>query len=77
MQRDVVVRPLWDNGPVLIGGNTVYLAFGIMGSQENLSKHMPTGSVEIGDTPKLDTSIDANLAEGGNYTTIFSKVISQ
>ena len=38
-------------------------------------KNGSTGSVEIGDTQKFDTSIDGNLAENGDSAPIFSKVI--
>ena len=61
----------------MIGDTTVYPACGIMGSLEILNKHGSTGSVEIGDTQKFDTSIDEHLAKDGDPTSIFSKVIGQ
>ena len=76
-EKDVVVRPPWDTGPVLIGGTNVYLACGIMGSLEILNKHGSTGSMEIGDTQNFGTSIDENLAEDGDSTTISSKAIGR
>ena len=48
-----------------------------MGIQEIISKHGSTGSTEIGDTQKLDISIDESLAKNGDYMPIFSKVIRQ
>ena len=75
--RRVVVRSPRDNGPVLIGGKTIYPSCGIMGSSGILNKHGSTGYVEIGDTHKFDTSIDGDLAEYGCYATIFSKLIGQ
>ena len=65
------------NSSVMIGDTTVYPACGIMGSLEILNKHGSTGSVEIGDTQKFDTSIDENLDKDGDPTSIFSKVIGQ
>ena len=59
--------------PVLIGGNTVSPTR--TGIQEIVSIHGSIGSGEIGDTQKFDTSIDGNLAQNGDSTTIFSKVI--
>ena len=72
---NIAARSPQENGPVLIGGTTIFPTCGIMGSQEILSKHGSTGSVEIGDTQKLDTSVDGNLAKNGDSTPTFSKVI--
>ena len=72
---NVSVRSLRMNSPVMIGGTTVYPACGIMGSLEILNIHGSTGSLEIGDTQKFDTSVDEIFAEDGYYITIFSKVI--
>ena len=73
--RTIAVRPPWENELVLIGDTTIYPTCGIMGSQEFISKHGSTGSVEIGDIQKFHTSIDGNLAENGDSTPISSKVI--
>ena len=74
---NVAVRPSWENGSVLIGGNTVSPTWGIMGSQDILSKHGSTGSVEIRDIQKFNTSIDKNLDKNGDSTPILSKVIGR
>ena len=74
---DVMASPPRDNGPVLIGGTTVYPECGTMGGLEILNKHGSTSYVEIRDTQKLDTSIDGNLAEDGDYTTIIRNVIGR
>ena len=73
--RDVVISSPQDNGTVMIVGTTIPPACGIMGSLDIINKHGSTGSVEIGDTQKFDTSVDGNLAEGGDSMTIFSKLI--
>ena len=72
---NVSVRSPWMNSPVLIGGTTMSPACGIIGSLEILNIHGSTGSLEIGDTQKFDTSVDGNFSEDGYYITIFSKVI--
>ena len=62
-------------GTVLIGGTTVSPTCGIIGSHDIVSIHGATGSVETWDTQKFNTSIDGNLADNGDYTPIFSRVI--
>ena len=64
-------------GKVLIGVTTVSPNYGIMEIQEILSIHGSTGSMEIRDTQNFDTSINGNLAENGDSTPIFRKVIVQ
>ena len=54
----------------MIGGTTLSPTCGIMGSQEIVSIHGSTGSAEIGDTQKFDTSIDRNLADNEDYIPI-------
>ena len=66
-----------EKGPVLIGGNTIFPTGGIMGIQEIVIMHGSTGSVEIRDTQKLDTSINRNLAKNGDSKPIFSKAIGR
>ena len=61
-------------GPLLIGGTTISPTCGIMGIQEIVSIYGFTGSVEIRDTQKFDTSVDGNLANNGDSTPIFSKL---
>ena len=73
---NVFVRPPRMNSPVLIGDNTVSLAYNIVEGLEILSKHGSTGSVKIRDTQNFDTSIDGNLAKDGDSMNIFSKLIS-
>ena len=60
--------------PVMIGG-TVYPP--IMGSQEIVNPHGSTGSVKFEDTQILNTSIDKNLCNNGDFTPIFGKVIGR
>ena len=48
-----------------------------MGSQEIVSIHGYTCSVEVADTQTFDTSINGNLAKNGDSTPIFSTVIGQ
>ena len=74
---NVFVRSPWLNPPVLIGDTTMSPSCGIMGGLEILNIHGSTGSVKIGDTQKSNTSVDENLAEGEDSTTIFSKIIGQ
>ena len=62
-------------GTVLIGGTTAYPTK--MGIQEIVNPHGYTGSMEIRDIQILDTSIDGNLAENGDYAPIFSQLIGQ
>ena len=75
--QTIVVRSPRENWPVLIGGTTVSSTCGIMGSQEIISKHGSTGSVETGDTQNFDTYIDESLDKNGNSTPIFSKAIGR
>ena len=77
INRDVVVISPWDKGLVMIGGTTMSPACVIMRSLDIINKHGFTGSVEIGDTQKIDTSIDGNLGEEGDSMSIFRKVIGQ
>ena len=64
-------------GTVMIGGTTLFLTCGIMGSQKIVSIHGSTCSADVGDTEKFDTSINVNLAKTGDSMTICSKVIEQ
>ena len=66
-----------EKGPVLIRGNTILPTGGIMGIQEIFIMHGSTGSVEIRDTQKLDTSINRNLAKNGDSKSIFCKAIGR
>ena len=61
----------------MIGGTTVSPTSGIMGSQDIVSIHGSTGSTEVRDTHKFDASVDGNLAENGDYTPIFRKLIGR
>ena len=65
------------NSPILIVGNTASPTCDIMGSQKIISIHGSTGSVEVRDTQKFNTSIDGNLAKDGDSTSIFSNLIGQ
>ena len=63
------------NGPALIGGTTVSPT--TTGIQDIFNPHGSTGSMEVGDTQIIDTSIIKNLANNGDYMPIFSTVIGQ
>ena len=60
------------NGTVLIGVNVSPTR---TGSQYIVNPHGSTVYVEVKDTQIFHTSIDENLANDGDYTPIFSKVI--
>ena len=61
----------------MIGGTTLSPTCGIIGSQEIVSIHGLTHSVEVAAIQKFDTSINGNLAKIGDYMTISSKVIGR
>ena len=63
------------NSRVLIGGIGVPPTRGHSGSLQIFNKQKSTVSDKIGDTPKFGTSVDLKLANDGDYTSIFSKVI--
>ena len=71
---NVVIRSPGVNYPVLIGGVTTTYPTR-MGRQEIVSPKGPTGSVEVRNSQIFNTSINGNLAENGDPTPIFSKVI--
>ena len=65
------------NYPVLIGGINNPPNRGHSGSLQLFNKRQSTVSDKIGDTQKFDTSVDRNLANYGDSTSIFSKDISR
>ena len=69
------VRPPRDNSPVPIGGIGISPTSGHSGSLQVFNTPQSTVSDKIGDTQKLDTSVDINLPDDGVSTSIFSKVI--
>ena len=74
---DISVRSPWTNSPVLIGGNGVPSTRGHSGSLQKFNKRKSTVSEKIRDTQTFDASIDGKLANDGDYTSIFSKVIGR
>ena len=79
MPRDcnTSIRSPMLNSPVLIGGATCPPTCGSMGRQNIIGVHRSTCSVEVRNAQKFNTSIDGNLAKGGDSSPIFSTVIVQ
>ena len=74
---DISVRYPQANSPFLIRGIVMSPSSGHSGSLQVLNKWQPNDSDEIRDTPKLNTSVNRNLANDGNYASIFSKVMGR
>ena len=70
---DIYERSPQLNSPVLIGGPTISPTR--TGSQEIVSPHGTTDSVEVGNTQIFNTSINGHLAEDGNSTPVFGNLI--
>ena len=72
---NITVRSPRGNSPVLIGGIGVLPTIGHSGSLEFLNKWQSTSPSVSRNTQNLDTSVDGNLADEGDSTSIFSKVL--
>ena len=75
--EDVVVRPPRDNGPVLIWVIVSPPTTGNSGSQDIITKRKSI-SLSVGrNAPKFDASVHRNLADDGDSTAIFRKVMGR
>ena len=74
---DIDVRSPWSNSPILIGGIGVSPASGHSGSLQVFNKRQSNSPGKIGDTQKLDNSVDRKLLYDRYYVYIFSKLIDR
>ena len=74
---NVAVTSFQGNSPVLIGGIDVYQTRGHIGSLDVLNKRKSTYPIVSRNTHKFDASVDGNLANDGDSTFIFIKVIGR
>ena len=72
---DISVRYIQGNYPVLIGCIGVPPIRGHSGSLDVLNKWKSTPPIVSRNNQKFDASVDVNLANDGDYMSIFSKVI--
>ena len=66
-----------DNGSVLIGGIVVPPTIGHIGSQDVLNKRQYTSPSVRRNTQKFCASVDENLADDGDSTSILRKLLGQ
>ena len=74
---NVAVRNPQDNRTVLIAGIVVPSTMGYSGSQNVLKKRQSTSPSVRMNAQKFDASVDVNLANDGDSTEIFSKVLGR
>ena len=72
---DIAVRSPQDNGPVMIGGISVPPTMEHSGSLKFSNKQQSTSPRVSRNTQKFDASVNENLANDGDYTSIFSNLL--